>query len=92
MSTTITVRVEQEVKIEAQRLAKELGLSLSSLINAFLKQLIREKKLKFTISEEPSEYTLRAIKKSEEELKSGKAYKFSDPKKAVEFIDKLIQR
>lgn len=37
----INFKVEPEVKIQAQKLAKELGVPLSVLINAQLKQLVR---------------------------------------------------
>ena len=91
MSNTITVRVQPDVKIQAQRIAKELGFSLSSLINAFLRQFVREKTVRFGLYEEPTEYTLKAIEKSKKDFSKGEVYKFSDGKKAVEFINELIK-
>ena len=37
-----TIRIEPEVKREATAVLDELGLSMSSAVNAFLKALVRE--------------------------------------------------
>lgn len=37
-----TIRIEPEVKREATVILDELGLSMSSAVNAFLKALVRE--------------------------------------------------
>lgn len=46
---TITVRLDPEVKEKAQELFDDLGISLSSAINIFLKQAVREGKIPFEI-------------------------------------------
>ena len=58
MNTAVIItKTEPEVKKRAQELAKDFGISLSSLINAYLKHLIRTEKVTFsTAREEPSEY------------------------------------
>ena len=44
MATVNTsIKIDEETKKEAQKLFKDLGLSLSAAINIFLKQAIREK-------------------------------------------------
>lgn len=48
----INIKVDPEVKSKAQKVAAELGLSLSSLINAYLKQLIRTREVLFSLDEE----------------------------------------
>ncbi|MBI5452269.1 type II toxin-antitoxin system RelB/DinJ family antitoxin [Candidatus Gottesmanbacteria bacterium] len=48
MKTVINVKADLEVKKNAQKLAKELGLTLSAIINAYLKQFIRSRELYFT--------------------------------------------
>lgn len=39
---TTTIRIEPEVKKEATVILDELGLSMSTAVNAFLKALVRE--------------------------------------------------
>ncbi|MDP3953496.1 MAG: hypothetical protein Q8P99_01590 [bacterium] len=49
--TVINVKTDKEVKEEAQRIAKELGIPLSTVVNSYLKDFIRDRE--FTISLEP---------------------------------------
>ena len=73
-SAVITVKSDPQTKIVAQQIASQLGFSLSSLVNAFLKQLTRTKSVSFSISsEEPTEYMLRALKESEADRKAGRS-------------------
>jgi addiction module RelB/DinJ family antitoxin len=49
MKTLINIKTDREVKISAQKLAKELGLSLSAVINAYLKQFVRSQAVDFSV-------------------------------------------
>ena len=42
-----TIRIEPEVKREATAVLDELGLSMSTAVNAFLKALVREQGMPF---------------------------------------------
>lgn len=59
------------MKDQAQKTAEELGLSLSAVVKALLKQFIRTQRLSVGIGEEPSIYMIEALKKSNEEYKDG---------------------
>jgi addiction module RelB/DinJ family antitoxin len=50
MKTLINIKTDREVKISAQKLAKELGLSLSAVINAYLKQFVRSRAVDFSMA------------------------------------------
>jgi len=52
MNTTILIKTNKALKDEASRLAKEMGLPLTTVINAYLAQFVRDKKL--SVSVEPS--------------------------------------
>lgn len=67
----ITIRTDPGLKTSAQRLARELGFTLSSLVTAYLKQFVRTKTVSFSHSEEPSEYLVHAIQEAERERKEG---------------------
>lgn len=45
MKTTTSIKLDSKIKKDAQKLAADLGLTLSSVINATLKQFVKEKKL-----------------------------------------------
>lgn len=87
-TTAIYIRTEPKVKAKAQKVAKELGFSLSSLVNAWLRQLIKTKTVNFSArEEEPSEYLIKAIKDAEEALKKGKASPvFDNAKDAIAWL------
>jgi len=51
----ITIRIDHEQKLAAQSVAKDLGSDLSTLINMFLSQMIKENGLPFTPSNRVSE-------------------------------------
>jgi len=71
-TAAIYIRTEPETKKQAKIVAREIGMSLSTLLNTFLKQVIRTKKVEFSINEEPSEYLINAIKRARENRKQGK--------------------
>lgn len=70
-TAVINIKTKPEVKKQAQEVAEEMGMSLSSLVNGFLKQVIRTKKVTFDVSEEPSDYLIQSIKQAEEDRKKG---------------------
>ncbi len=64
--TQINLRVEDSVKLNAEQACAELGLSLSSAINIFLKKLGRERRIPFEVSVDPfySDENMARLKKS----------------------------
>ncbi|MDP1689460.1 MAG: hypothetical protein Q8L47_05045 [bacterium] len=50
--TTINIKADKEVKEQAQKVAANLGMPLSTVINAYLKQLIRTKEVHFFVEGE----------------------------------------
>ena len=47
----INIKVDREVKEKAQEIARELGFSLSAIVNAYLKQFIRTREVHFSLVE-----------------------------------------
>lgn len=77
----INVRTEPHIKEQAQETAENLGMSLSSLINGFLRQLVKTKSVHFTVTEKPSQYLLDSIKQAKQERLKGKASPIFDSTK-----------
>lgn len=69
--TSIHVKIESDIKMQAQKTAEELGLSLSAVMKALLKQFIRTQRLSVGVEEEASAYMIEALKKSNKEYKEG---------------------
>ena len=51
----ISLRIDADVKQEAEKVLKEIGISMSSAVNIFLKTVGREKRIPFELSAEPTE-------------------------------------
>jgi len=57
----INIKADKEVKEQAQHIAEELGLSLSAIVNASLKQFIRERKVAFSIAPRMTPYLEKIV-------------------------------
>lgn len=71
-TVVINIRTNQDVKIKAQKIASEMGLSLSALINSYLTQVIRTKTTVISATEEPTQYLLDSLKKSKADKEAGR--------------------
>lgn len=90
-TASIFVKTDPRVKEEAKKTAEELGFSLSSIINAFLRQFVKTKTINFSAlsEEEPSDYLIETLKKSEEDIKLGRVSPdFHDTKEAIAWLNK----
>lgn len=47
----VNIKVDAATKKQAQKVAEELGFGLSTLLNAFLKQIVRDQTIRFQIPE-----------------------------------------
>ena len=74
--TSTNVSIDADIKVKAQELFADFGLDLSTAINIFLRQAVRENSIPFSISREvPNADTLAAIKEYEEFKKNPNGYK-----------------
>ncbi len=88
-SAVINIKTNPDTKEKAQKVAKEMGVSLSALINGFLTQVIKTKKVTFDAGEEPSDYLISMMKQADEDLKSGKASPtFDNAEDAIAWLEK----
>lgn len=84
--TTLSVRVDEDVKKQANELFADLGLDMSTAINMFLRQSIMRDGLPFDVSREvPNAETLAAI----EEVQKMK--KHPDKFKGYTNIDEMFK-
>ena len=66
MNVNVTLRVDENLKKEAETLFSELGLNLTSAFNIFLRQSVRERQIPFRVTKNvPNATTLAAIEASE---------------------------
>ena len=79
---TMSIRLSDNDKIQADNLFKKLGITTNSAINMFIKQSIRLQKLPFTPSlETPNNKLMNALEESDtilQDLKEGKRQEYND--------------
>ena len=89
-TAVINIKTQPETKAKAQQIARQIGVSLSSLINAYLKQFIKTKTATFSASVEeiPNAHTLKVLKKAEENYKKGNTSPaFKTGEEAVKWLE-----
>ena len=88
MKTLINIKTDKDVKRKAQKIAEELGLSLSAVINATLKQLARNREVYFSVAPKITPQFENFLGIIEKDIKSKKniSKSFSSTKKAVAYL------
>jgi len=79
MDTTIVLKTNKKLRDEAKLVASELGIPLTTVLNAMLKQFVREKKVSLSIEPAPTKEKLALWEKISDELDhSTRSKSFSD--------------
>ena len=92
-TASILIKIDPQVKARAQKTAEKMGLSLTSVINRYLKHFITAETITFSTRDEiPNARTARLLKKSEEDVKTGKVIRFENPDDALAYLDRMIER
>lgn len=72
--SNIIVRVDSQLKQQAEILFQEMGMNMSMAINIFLKQVVKDQGIPFTITNKPNRQTQKAIKNSQNKKKLSKNF------------------
>lgn len=75
MNTVISVRIDKELKEQASAVAESAGLSLSTLINAYLRQVTATRRIELFAPEAMTPKLEGLIAEVEAELSAGQASK-----------------
>ena len=80
------ISIDEDIKPRAQAMLAEFGLDLSTAVNMFLRQMLREKAIPFEIREDvPNADTLAAIAEVEE------MEKYPELAKTYSSVDELME-
>ncbi len=72
--TILNVKTDKKLKAEARKVADEIGVPLSTVVNAFLKQFVRDKELTLSASEyRPTPYLAALIEDARAEYEADDA-------------------
>ena len=91
MRTVIHIKADKEIKENASRVAKELGLNLSDVINASLRTFIRTRTVIFTDTPQMTPELEEYLEKVEEDIKYHRNLvgPFKNAKEANKYLDSL---
>ncbi len=91
-TTVINFKTEKSVKEKAQKVAKQMGLNLTDIMNVYLRDFINRKELNIRV-EEPTEETAKDIMEAVKEIKEGKTSPtFNDAETAVKWLDEKSKK
>jgi len=65
MSSTISVRLDDDLKRDADALFADLGLTMSSALTMFVRQAVREQAIPFSVTRRPNAATLAALREAQ---------------------------
>jgi len=85
--TILNFKTDKKLKADAQKVAGELGVPLSTVMNAFLKQFVRDREITLSANElRPTQYLIDCIEEAERDYAAGNVTKFDN---AEDFIAAL---
>lgn len=89
--TVINIKTDREIKKNVQRVAEELGLSLSDVINASLRNFIRTREVRFSSIPYMTKEFERLLGTVEKDIKQNKNLtpKFSSGEELENHLDSL---
>lgn len=88
-TAVVNVKVDPKIKKQAQKVAEDLGLSLSSVVNAYLRQLIKTRRVEFSdVRLELTPYAKRMLKQAAKDEKEGYiSPPFSNAKDSIAWLN-----
>ena len=78
-TTNISIRMDANLKVQADTLFNELGMNLSTAFNIFVRQSLREGRIPFDVSlNQPNAETIAAMKEAERIAKDPNVKGYTD--------------
>jgi antitoxin component of RelBE/YafQ-DinJ toxin-antitoxin module len=90
--TILNIKTDPETKVQIQEFAAELGVPVSVIMNAQIKQMLRDRKVVLSTELEPTPYLVKIMEQVEEDLKVSKnknMTKAMNAKEAVAYLKSL---
>lgn len=90
MKTILNIRTDKETKDQAQKLARELGVPLSVIINVYLRQFVRTGEFTFSLARPMSGELEATIREAEKDFARGGGVspRFTRSKDAISWLNR----
>lgn len=91
MKTVINIKTDKALKAKVQRVAKELGLPVGTIVNNYFRHLVEEKRVTFLVPEIPNKKTMAQHRRALRDYKLGKniSRPFKTATEANAYLDSL---
>ena len=91
MSEIISIKADTKVKREAMKTAKELGFTLSAVVNAYLRQFIKDKAVNFIVERTMTPRLEKELDAFERDIKLNRNFDgpFESPAELKKYFESL---
>jgi addiction module RelB/DinJ family antitoxin len=91
MQTMISVKIDRSLKEEAHKTAQALGVSLSAVINQYIKEFVAARQVVFTDHPFPNKKTQKLLDKISADIAAGKNLigPFDTAKEMIKYLDRI---
>jgi len=72
MKTVLNVKTDKSLKEKAQKIAKDIGVPLSTVVNAYLKEFVRERRVTFTTEPRLRPEVAKRLEQASKDIRAGK--------------------
>ena len=89
-SAVINIKTDPKLKKDVKRVAQDLGLPVGTIINAMMRDVVRERRVVFSAPPALNRRTQRLLQSIDRDIKAGKnADGPFSPKEAVAYLKRL---
>ena len=90
MKSVINIRVDKQLKDKAQKVAKDLGVPLGTVIKNYLNEFVEDEMVIFTKHPMPNARTRKRLDAATADIKARRnlSPRFSSAKEAIDSLDK----
>ena len=88
MTTTLSIRMDEDLKAEAEEFFSDIGMNLTTAITVFFRQAVRENRIPFEIRRDrPTRETGAAMRAALRISQDPKAEGYEDPEELLRFLN-----
>lgn len=85
--SSVTIRIDEQTKTQAAKIAEDFGFDLSSVTRAFYRQMVREQRIPLNLSyHQPNADSIESLNQAEEIRKAGKP-RYKNAEEMFEALD-----
>jgi len=86
MNTTLTIKTDKKLRSAAKKTADELGIPLTTVVNAMLRQFVREGRISLSIEPRPTKEKIALWEKISKEMDRTDSRAFGDSKSLINHL------